>query len=75
VLAFIAGPTVAQLDPLHRDRADPGLHQALRAMPVPHDALAPVRQPLAPHLSQERLGFRLDGLRQQPACAAPQNRR
>ncbi len=44
-------------------------------MPVPDDALAPVRQPLALHLSQERLGFRLDGLGQQPTRAAPQNRR
>jgi hypothetical protein len=74
VLAFIAGATVAQLDPLHRDRADPGLNQALRAVAVPHDALAPVQQPLALHRCQERLGFRLHGLSQQPACAALQNR-
>jgi len=73
--ARLANSTVAQLDPLHRDRADPGLNQALRAVAVPDNALAPVRQPLALHLSQERLGFRLDGLGQQPARAAPQNRR
>jgi len=61
--------------PLHRDRADPGLHQAFRAVAVPDQTLAPVQQPLALHLSQERLGFCLDGLRQQPARAASQNRR
>jgi hypothetical protein len=42
---------------------------------VPHDALAPVRQPQALHLGQERLGFRLHRLRQQPAGAAPQDGR
>ncbi len=51
--------------------AEPGLHQALRSMAVPHNALAPVRQPRALHLGQERLGFRLHRLRQQPAGAAP----
>jgi hypothetical protein len=44
-------------------------------MAVPHDALAPVRQPRALHLGQERLGFRLHRLRQQPAGAAPQDGR
>jgi hypothetical protein len=44
-------------------------------MAVPHNALAPVRQPRALHLGQERLGFRLDSLRQQPAGAAPQDGR
>jgi hypothetical protein len=29
------GAAVTQLHPPHRDRADPGLHQALRSMPVP----------------------------------------
>jgi hypothetical protein len=41
--------TVAQLWALHRDRADPGLHLALRAMAMSHDALSPVRQPLGLH--------------------------
>jgi len=66
---------VAQLDPLHLNRADPGLHQALRAVAVPDDTLAPVRQPLAFHRRQECVGFRLDGLGQQAACAASQDRR
>ena len=74
-LATLAGAAVAQLHPPHRDRADPGLDQALRSMAVPHNALAPVRQPRALHRGQERLGFRLDGLRQQPAGAAPQDGR
>lgn len=38
------GTAVAQPDPLHLDRINPSLHQALRTMAVPHDALAPVRQ-------------------------------
>ena len=32
-----AGAAVAHLHPLHRDRADPGLDRALRAMAVPHE--------------------------------------
>ncbi len=44
-------------------------------MAVPHNALAPVRQPRALHRRQERLGFRLDSLGQQPAGAAPQDGR
>ena len=71
----VAGAAVAQLHPLHRDRADPGLDQPLRAVAVPHQALAPVRQPHALHRGQERLGLRLDRLGQQPAGAAPQDRR
>jgi hypothetical protein len=47
--ARLAGAAIAQLDPAHRDRADPGLHLTLRAMTVPHQALAPVRQPHALH--------------------------
>ena len=74
-LGSSAGAAVAQLDPPHRDRADPGLDQALRTMAVPHHALAPVRQPRALHRGQERLGFRLDRLGQQPAGAAPQDGR
>jgi hypothetical protein len=42
---------------------------------VPNQALAPVRQPQLPHGGQERLGFRLNGLRQQPAGAVPQDGR
>jgi hypothetical protein len=55
------GAAVAQLDPLHRDRA----------VTMAHDALAPVRQPRVPHRGQERVGFRFDGLGQQPTRAAP----
>jgi len=33
-------------------------------MAVSHDALAPIRQPLAFHQRQERIGFGLDGLGQ-----------
>ena len=44
-------------------------------MAVPHQAVAPVRQPHVLHQGQERLGFRLHRLRQQPAVAAPQSRR
>ena len=38
-----AGTPVAQLRPLHRERANAGLHLALRARAVPNRALAPVR--------------------------------
>ena len=48
---------------------------ALRPMPVPDDTLAPVRQPLGLHCSQECVSFRLDGLGQQPTSAASQDRR
>jgi hypothetical protein len=44
-------------------------------MPVPHQPLAPVWQPQAAHLGQERLGFRLYRLRQQAARAVAQHRR
>jgi hypothetical protein len=44
-------------------------------MPVPHDALAPVRQTQALQLGQERLGFGLHSLNQQAPSSAPQNRR
>jgi hypothetical protein len=57
--------------PPHRDRADPGLDLALGAMPVPHQALPPVRQRHTLHRRQERPGFRLNRLSQQPAGAAP----
>jgi len=67
----LASSTVAQLDPLHRDWADPGLRQALRAVAVPGDALALVQQPLAFHRRQERVGFGFDGLGQQAMGAAP----
>ena len=72
-LAARAGAAVAQLHPAHRDRADPGLHQALRTVAVSHQALAPVRQPHALHRGQERFGFGLHRLRQQPPGAAPQD--
>jgi hypothetical protein len=42
---------------------------------VPHHALAPVHQPPVLHHGQERLGFGLDGLCQQPAGAVPQDGR
>jgi len=45
----------------------------LSVLAVPHQPLAPVRQTRSPHLGQEGLGLRLDGLRQQPAGAAPQD--
>jgi hypothetical protein len=64
---------VPRSHPTHLDRADPGLNEALRPQPVSHDAVTPIRQLLALHRSQERLGFRLDSLGQQPAGAAPQN--
>jgi hypothetical protein len=60
---------------LHLDRADPSLNQARWTVAVSHHALAPVRQPPILHHGQERLGFGLDGLGQQPAGAAPQDRR
>jgi hypothetical protein len=62
---------VPQLYPPHRDRPDPGLHLALRAMPVPHQALPPVRQRHPFIVARKRLGFRLDGLGQQPPGTAP----
>ncbi len=40
---------VTQLDPAHRDRADPSLEHAFRAMTVPNQAVTPVRQPDIPH--------------------------
>ncbi len=44
-------------------------------MAVSHDTLASVRQPLAFHQRQERVGFSLDGLGQKATGAGPQNRR
>ncbi len=44
-------------------------------MPVPHNALAPVRQAQPLQLGQERLGFGLHSLDQQVPSSAPQNRR
>src|SRR5207342_1762714 len=61
--------------PSYFDRTDPGLDHPLRPQPVPHQALAPIRQLHALHRGQERLGLRLDGLGKQPACAAPQDGR
>ncbi len=52
---------------LGRLRAVPRLHQPLRAVDVPNQALTPIRQPHRPHGGQERLGFCFDGLCQQPA--------
>ena len=74
-LSPLAGAAVAQLHPPHFDRTDPGLDHPLRPQPVPHQALAPIRQLLALHRRQERLGLRLDGLGKQPASAAPQDGR
>ncbi len=68
-----AGAPVAQLHPLHRDRADPGLRQALRATAVPDHPLASVRQAHVLHSGQEGLGFRRHRLRQQPVGVAPQD--
>ena len=68
----LASAAVAQLHPFNCDRADAGLDQALRAVPVSDNALAPVRQLLALHLGQERVSFRLDGLGKQATRAAPQ---
>jgi hypothetical protein len=66
---------VAQFDPLHRHRADPGLHQTLRAVAMPNQTVTAVRQLDAPHGGKERVGFRFNGLRQQSTRAVPQNRR
>jgi len=75
VCPYLAGIPVAQLYTSHRDRADAGLHLALRAVAVPNQALAPIRQPHLPHGGQERIGFRLDGLCQHPAGAVAQDGR
>jgi len=73
--ASLANSTVAQLWTLHLHGANPGLNLALRPMAVPDYALAPVRQSFAFHRRQERVSFRLNGLGQQPARAASQDRR
>ena len=39
-----SAPRSCSFHPLHRDRADAGLDQALRAVPVADNTLAPVRQ-------------------------------
>ena len=70
-----AGAAIAQLHTLHLDRADPRLDRPLRPQPVPHQTLAPVRQLHILHRREERLGLRLHRLREEPAGAAPQNRR
>jgi len=64
ICASLANSTVAQLWTLHLHGANPGLHLALRPMAVPDDALASVRQSLAFHRRQKRVGFGLDGLGQ-----------
>jgi hypothetical protein len=74
-LATLAGAAVAQLHPLHLNRANAGLNQALRAMTVPNQTLTPVRQLHALYFGQERVGFCFDGLRQKRAGAVSQNRR
>jgi hypothetical protein len=60
---------------LHLNRANAGLHQALRAMTVPNQAVAPVPQLHALHRGKECVGFCFDGLRQKAAGAVPQNHR
>jgi hypothetical protein len=60
----LTSAAVAQLHPPHCDWADPGLHLALGAMSVPHQAFPPVRQRHPLHGCQERLGFRLNRLGQ-----------
>ena len=57
-LSPLAGAAVAQLHPPHFDRTDPGLDHPLRPQPVPHQALAPIRQLHALHRGQECLGLR-----------------
>jgi len=66
---------VAQLHPPHRHRPDPALHPRLGSMSMPHQPLAPIRQPQTTHLGQKGLGFRLHRLGQQAARAAAQHRR
>jgi len=67
--------TIADLGPPDRHRADPGLDRPLRPMAMPDEAGTATGQTLLPHRGQERLGFRLDGLGQQPAGAFAQHGR
>jgi hypothetical protein len=75
LLVVITGAAVAQPDPLHRSRADPGLHPALRAVAVPNHAITPVPKLHTLHRREERVGLGFNGLRQQPPRTVAQNRR
>ncbi len=74
VLGLI-GAAVAQPDPLNGNGTDAGLPLALRPMAVANHAVPSVRQLHALHGGEKRVRFGLDGLCQEPAGAAPQNRR
>ena len=71
ILAY--GAAVADLDPADLDGTDAGLDRALGAMAVPDQALASIRQLEIAHLSQEGLGFDLDGLGQELTGAGAQD--
>jgi hypothetical protein len=64
--------TVADLHPLHHDRADPGLEGTFRAMAVPDEPGAAVGEPPIGHPGQEGLGLRLDGSGEQAARSRAQ---
>ena len=65
---------VADLHPPHLDRTGPGLDGPLGTMTVPNGPGPAIGEPLVGHPGQEGLGFRLDRLGKQAACARAQHR-
>ena len=73
--AYLASTSVAQFEPLYRDRTDAGVHLALWSVAVPNQAIAPGRQLHDLHRSEGCGSFGLDRLGQQLAGAVAQNGR
>src|SRR6185312_2381832 len=62
-------------DPPPGDRADPCLDDPLRAIAVPYDTVAPIRQPGIPHRGKKRFRLRFHRLGEETPGAVPQHRR
>ena len=71
-LATFVGPAVPDLGAGYRDGADPGLHLAFGAVPMPDEARPTIGKLQTRSLGQESLDFQLDSLGQKLAGAGPQ---
>ena len=74
-LAAFGSPTIPDLGARHRDSADPGLHLALWAMPVPDKAHYVVRKLQIRPLSQRGLDLQFYRPGQELSSAGPQHLR
>ena len=70
-----AAPRSRTLGRDYRDGADPGLHLALGAMPVPDKARSPIGKLQIRPLGQKGLDLQFHGLGQELASAGPQHLR